>query len=87
MKLQKNKTRVVLIPVDYLNSREVCESLENKGFDNETKLMKFINKELKRGDIDGSVLVYTLSGFMDEVNDQNLEVLTEYFISYVTLKE
>jgi O-phosphoseryl-tRNA(Cys) synthetase len=49
--------------------------------------MKFINKELKRGDIDGSVLVYTLSGFMDEVNDQNLEVLTEYFISYVTLKE
>jgi hypothetical protein len=34
MKLQKNKTRVVLIPVDYLNSREVCESLENKGFDN-----------------------------------------------------
>jgi hypothetical protein len=34
----------------------------------------------------GEVLIYALDSFMDEVNDQVLDVLTEYFMSYVKIE-
>ena len=33
------------------------------------------------------VLIYDISEFMDVVNNQELDILTEYFISYVNVEK
>jgi transposase len=71
--------KMVLIPVDYSNSRKVCNEIQTGKFANHNEL----NEKLKEYDIHEGVLIYSLNAFMEEVNDQILDVLTEYFISYV----
>lgn len=85
----KNKTNVVLIPVGYENSRKVCESIENQTFKTVIELNKKIEKELGASEFDdqenSAILFYDITDFMQEVNDQNLDVLSEYFITYVEI--
>lgn len=85
------RTIIVLIPVDYTESRKTCERIENQKFENLTVLSKEIEKELGSIDADEQenteVLFYDISEFMDEVNDQNLDVLTDFFISYVQIEK
>ena len=38
-------------------------------------------------DVDNWIPIYSLNDFMDEVNDQILDDLTEYFISYIKIGE
>lgn len=78
------KTRIVLIPVDYHNSRKVCEQIQEQSF----KTVNELNIELtnKLNPDDKQPLIMCLNDFMDAVNDQDLDVLTEYFISYVTIE-
>lgn len=76
------KIFVVIVPVEYHNSRKVCEQMENFEFDS----LESLGKHIKSAGLDGSsgdILVYTLSDFMDGVNNQELDVLTDTFISYV----
>jgi len=40
----------------------------------------------KLDDVNEGVIVLTISQFMDEVNDQLLDNLSEYFISYVKIE-
>jgi hypothetical protein len=70
---------VVLIHTDYDNARKVCERIEGEfieDFDNHPEFQDLDN-----------YLVYRLTDFMDLVNTQELENLTEYFISFVQTPE
>lgn len=79
------KTKIVLIPVDYHNARKVCERIENMKFKSSNQIVIHLLAEL-----DGKnkgVLIYDISEFMDVVNNQELDILTEYFISYVNVEK
>ncbi len=81
------KTIIVLIPVDHIDSRKTCEFIQNTEFLSEYELRKHINGYLGvKENEDDNVLLYNLNDFMCEVNNQQLDILTEYFISYVTIK-
>ena len=75
-------TQIDLISVDNDNARKVCEQIENQTYPTYSHLKKDLNERL--GGLD-DVMVFTISQFMDEVNDQLLDNLTEYFISYVKI--
>jgi hypothetical protein len=80
--------RIVLIPVDYHDSRKLCELIQNQSYPSSVELMKEINSHMGEdaNEFGGEVLIYALDSFMDEVNDQLLDVLTEYFMSYVKIE-
>ena len=75
-------TQIVLISVDYYNARKVCEQIENFVYPTLTALKDTLTENL--GSNNG-FMVLTISQFMDEVNDQLLDNLSEYFISYVKI--
>jgi hypothetical protein len=79
---------VVLVPVDsFSNARKVCELIETQTFGTFTHLNNVLNEELVRDDEDGDeVTVLKISDFMDAVNDQELDNLTNCFISYVNIE-
>jgi hypothetical protein len=79
------KIYVVIIPVDYHNSRKICEFLENQTFNSMEEFSEKIKEYGIKGEY-GDVLMYGLSDFMDGVNNQELDVLTDSFITYVKIK-
>jgi t-SNARE complex subunit (syntaxin) len=76
-------TQIVLISVDHNNARKVCEQIENFVYPTLSALKETLKEKLE--DINEGVMVLTISQFMDEVNDQLLDNLSEYFISYVKI--
>jgi hypothetical protein len=76
-------TQIVLISVDHDNARKVCEQIENTTYPTLTALKDTLKEKLD--DVNEGAMVLTISQFMDEVNDQLLDNLTEYFISYVKI--
>ena len=76
-------TQIVLISVDHNNARKVCEQIENTTYLTLTALKDTLKEKLD--DVNEGAMVLTISQFMDEVNDQLLDNLTEYFISYVKI--
>jgi hypothetical protein len=81
------KVFIVLINVDFHDSRMVCEKIQNQEFDSIKELKDTLIKELDDDfeENDNHPLIYSLSDFMDEVNDQLLDDMSSYFISYVTI--
>lgn len=81
--------RIVLIPVDYIKSRKLCELIQSQSYPSITEVIKEINSHMGEDadEFGQRVLIYPLALFMDEVNDQVLDVLTEYFMSYVKIEE
>lgn len=79
------KTTIVLIPVDYTNSRKKCEEIDGQTFDTQSTLAKKLIEELElaEGEYRQAPLYYGISEFVDAVNDQELDVLSEYFIAHV----
>ena len=77
-----NNTQIVLISVDHDNARKVCERLENMVYPTFDALRSKLVDELRGNE---GFLIFTISQFMDEVNDQILDNLTEYFITYVKI--
>ena len=76
------KIFVVIVPVDYPDSRKVCEFIENMKFEGTGEIGEFLAKEGIDGGL-GDIMIYDLSDFMDGVNNQELDTLTDSFISYV----
>lgn len=74
------KTSIVLISVDFTNSRKVCEKIEGQSFDRR-KLDDLMVSEMIT-----NYSVIPLSDFMDSVNNQDLDDLTNYFMSYIKIK-
>ena len=77
------ETCIVLISSAYNNARKVCNLIENQKFDSREIARETINKELGEDDAFDDVSIFRLSDFMEEVNDQYFDNLTEYFISYI----
>ena len=77
------ETCIVLISVDYSNARAVCNLIENQKFDSRESARETIKEQL--GEEDSNVSIFRLTDFMEEVNDQYLDNLTEYFISYIQI--
>ena len=77
------ETCIVLISSAYNNARKVCNLIENQKFDSREIVRETINKELDEDDAFDDVSIFRLSDFMEEVNDQYFDNLTEYFISYI----
>ena len=75
------KAYIVLISVDFDNARKVCEYFQDERFDDLLIARKTIEDR-----VGGHVSIYSLNDFMDEVNDQFLDNLSEYFISYINIK-
>ena len=73
------KTSIVLISVDFTNSRKVCEKIEGQSFDRR-KLDDLMVSEMIT-----NYSVIPLSDFMDSVNNQDLDDLTNYFMSYIKI--
>jgi hypothetical protein len=83
------KTFILLIPVVYFDARKTCEHTQGETYKDVQTALADIHEKLERGGKDGEeepVLVYELSEFMDEVNDQELDNLTNYFMGYVHIK-
>jgi hypothetical protein len=76
------ETCIVLIPVSYSNARKVCNSIEKQKFDGVDVAREVIKKKLD-DDYKGHVSIFLLTDFMEEMNDQNLDNLENYFISYI----
>jgi hypothetical protein len=78
------ETCIVLIATDYLKVRKVCNRIENQKFDSIEIARETIDKALDEDDnAFGDVGIFRLTDFMEEVNDQNLDDLENYFISYI----
>lgn len=75
-------TQIVLISVDHNNARKVCEQIQDTTYQSYHDLQKTLVDKL--GSNEG-FLILTISQFMDEVNDQILDNLSEYFMSYVKI--
>jgi hypothetical protein len=75
-------TQIVLISVDHINARKVCEEIQNMVFVKHTNLLQVLENKLGTND---GFLTFNLNEFMDEVNDQNLDILTEFFMTYVKI--
>ena len=83
------KTFILLIPVVYFDARKTCEHTQNEIYKDVQTALADIHEKLERGGKDGkdeNVLLYELSEFMDEVNNQELDNLTNYFMGYVQFK-
>lgn len=79
-------TQIILIPVDYLNSRKVCESIENQTFETQVDAIRAAKKDLVSDEEEpNDILIFTMTDFMDTCNNQELDTLTEYFITYITI--
>jgi len=76
--------QIVLISVDHDNARKVCEYIENMVYPTYHDLQKTLEDKL--GSNEGFIIL-TISQFMDDVNDQILDNLSEYFISYVKIEQ
>lgn len=74
-------TQIVLIKVDSkIGGRKLAETIENVVFQNTNEFIKYLKNEKVSDD----VLYYTLSQFMDECNDQLID-LENYWVTYVTI--
>jgi hypothetical protein len=78
------ETHIVLIPVEYSNSRKVCEQIQNQKFKSVNEALIEITSKL---DIESlsDILIYDMNNFMDVVNDQDLDVLIDFFMSYIII--
>lgn len=80
---------ILMLSVDaFSNGRTLAENIEGKEFKNTNALLKHIKSEDKEVDVhDGeSVLMYSMSDFMTELNDQSCST-ENYWTTFVHLEE
>lgn len=80
--------RIIFVPVHYLNARKLCEHLQNQTFNSFDALMDEVKTQMGDSftEFGSQVMWYSLNNLMDDVNDQEFDILTEYFMSYVTIQ-
>jgi hypothetical protein len=77
---------IVTISVDYSNARKVCELIEAQTFGSFSDLRNVLELKLGVNDSDeNQPKFFSLTDFMDECNDQYLD-LESVFISYVKVE-
>lgn len=83
--VSKTETVMVVIPIDFHNARKVCENIQNDTYASSSELREYLNEELDITDeTEEHPMFFNLNDFMDECNDQYLN-MESYFISYVEI--
>lgn len=81
---------LVLVTADYDNAKEVCEKLNKQTFKDTRSVREEFDSLLvsdeEFGDIE-EVLIYNIEDFVGGVNNQELDVLANYFMSVVNIEE
>jgi hypothetical protein len=80
------KTFIILININHTHARNACNAIENTTFANFDALEQALVKNGIDANEDYRTLKYEISDFMEAVNSQELDVLTEYFLSYVKIE-
>ena len=88
--MKTRKTFIVLISADApMDGRKFCEEIEGTKLEiggsvqaTSSDVLYQLSKYFS-ADNEDFVEVWTLTDFMDAVNDQERDILTEYFMSYV----
>jgi hypothetical protein len=83
----KTTTLIVCIPTEYGDSRKVCDFIGNETYKSLVEVRDYVDKELGVDYDDEETekpLYFNLTDFIDECNDQVLNIET-YFISYVQI--
>ena len=80
------RTIIVSISTDCLNSRKVCELIQNQPYSTLIQLKNELREKLELEDLGEVVGVYELNDFMDEMNNQTFDV-EGTFITYVEMEE
>ena len=76
------KPVIVLIPVElYSNGRDIADFIRGKKFNKDSNVRITCGNMGKDTDI-GDVVLYDLSEFIDECNDERID-LTDFWLSYV----
>lgn len=84
------KQLLVLVTAYYDNAKEVCEKLNKQTFKDTISVREEFDSLLETdeefGDIE-EVLIYNIEDFVDGVNNHELDVLANYFMSVVNVEE
>lgn len=78
------KTYIVLLAVDVFDRHDHADRIEKMTFTDSAAMKEFL-KEGIDADITGDVLWYDLSDFMEECNDQLVE-LDLWWVTYVNIE-
>lgn len=81
---------IVIVSSDFTNSREICDKIKGQTFKNATAVRVNLLEQLlldEEEESRPSILIYNIEDFVDDVNDQHLDVLTEDFITTVFVEE
>lgn len=78
------RTKIIVIGVEEINSRKICEGIENIIVNNEQELIEKI-RDIDSDFDTGYLSIWDLTDFMDEVNDMNF-YFDDSFMSYVNFK-
>lgn len=70
-----------------LDNRQLLEKVENQIFDNTPEMVDYLNSLGMTEQEEDSLRFYEISTFMDLVNDQILDDLTDTFIGYIKLNK
>lgn len=76
---------IILIPVDFEGSHDIAQQFKNKEFATVAEAGIAVTDALQHDEDeeDEQVLFYPLADFVDACNNQELDVLTSYFITNV----
>lgn len=77
---------LVFVSVQLDNGREICDELKGKSFSALSILYDKLSEDLKGDtDADEDYLVYSVEDFTDSVNDGDMDIITEYYATCVTI--
>ena len=79
---------VAMLEVNGGDARRFCEHMEDRTFDSlEDAETAMIKEGALESDFNGQIGIWKLTDFMDAVNDEELDVLTQSFISYININK
>jgi hypothetical protein len=78
----KNNTHIVVISVDEGDARKITEFYQGETYESTAQFRETIKEKVTSLE---NVDIYPISDFMDLVNDQILDNLSESFIGYISI--
>lgn len=76
------ETYIVVVGIQVLAARRICERLENKVFNTIVEAQDYIKDTYLESEL---ISLVSISDFMDDCNNQEFN-LEEYFIGYIKIK-
>ena len=78
-------TTIVILPADYFESKKLCSQIANSEFKTRDELRKLLRNEMGIDYDAETISIMSLPEFVQGVNEQYFDVLSDSFITYVTI--